>query len=358
MRPRAYGAALLCLLLPTGVWAQHVPSVQDVNKRLRSSSITTVAWAAFEAGAFGIVETIPALSTALQSPPRGSAQQREYLDAVILDALVQMPFWPAPPGVVLVPPTVVATHFTRWPIQTLAVLGRIGPAADAVVLHLLRGWPEHRDAVHGDEAWFAIANLLVVRAPVGFAALLLREATFTLRVSVVDQESPTGRGGGSSMSRADGIAQKPEGFPPHAEYQWSPALGGSVLLASGPRAIFYRRVVTWQSQYGVAWGHSPDTPSDADRLAYLSAVAGMRDPFALRSHADLTVAWNGPDAFLRDVRQEQRRIASAYQALLERLVANGRLTPDEAKSLPLHLETTTTDSRLDRRMPLPSVPFP
>jgi len=351
---RIWTVLLACLLLPNLAAAQPAPSVSELEAGLRSTSITEVAWAAFRAGAFEVTETVPALATALQSPPPGSQQEREYLAAAILDALAQMPFWPGRPGVTEVEPTAVAAHFDRWPLQTVVVLGRIGPAADPVALDLLRSWPARPSLRMGD-AWFAIANLLIARAPIGFASLLLRDISFELHVTVRDQGEGAGLGSGyGGGAGADGIAQKPAAFPPHAEYQWDAARAGSILMSSGPRTLYYRRVLSWRDQFGVAFRSS--TVTGDDRLQYVAAIAHRAGPFALRERTDQYLIWNGPDGFIRKVRGEQQRIATLYTLILTELVAAGRLTREEADALPPHLVTVIDDARSKRTPPLPAVP--
>jgi hypothetical protein len=344
----------MCVLAPLCALAQSTPTPQELEARLRSSSIATVAWAAFQAGAFGVTETVPVLAAALQSAPEGSPEERDYLAAAALDALAQMPFWPGGPDATPVPPTAVAAHFDRWPLQTIVVLARIGPAADSGTLELLRSWPSRQSPRMGGDQWFALANLLIPRSPIGFASLLLRDINFELRVTVLGgAESSLGLGGGGGMSVADGVAQKPVGFPPHAEYQWDMARAGSLVMSSGPRTVYYRRVVSWRDQFSTAYA-SRGRPTTDDRLLYLAAVAHHSGPFGPRPTTSLGLTWKGPEAFMREVGGQQRRIASAYDGVLRELVAVGRLTKEEANSL--RLATTVEDARTIRTPRLPAVP--
>jgi hypothetical protein len=355
MTSRIWRIAVICNLIPICASAQPAPTPAELEARLRSPSIATAAWAAFQAGALGVTETVPTLAEVLQSPPQGNPHERDYFAAAVLDALAQMPFWPGGPGDTPVPPAAVGAHFDRWPLQTIVVLARVGPAADTVTLELLRSWPGRQSLRMAGDQWFALANLLVPRSPIGFASLLLRDISFELRVTVSDGAAGLLGSVGGGAGVADGIAQKPVGFPPHAEYQWDRARAGSLVMSSGPRTVYYRRVVSWRDQFGTAYP-STAQPTVDDRLGYLAAVAHRSGPFGLRQSTSFRLIWKGPDAFTRAVREQQRRISDQYDLLLEELVAAGRLTKEEADALPLRIATTVEDART-KRAPLPAVPF-
>ena len=345
---------LMCMLAPTYALPQSTPTPQELEARLRSSSIATVAWAAFQAGSLGVTETVPALAAALESPPPGTAHEREYLAAAVLDALAQLPSWPGGSDATPVQPRVVAAYFDRWPLQTIVVLARIGPAADAVTLELLHSSRGRQGRLGGDQ-WFALANLLIPRAPIGFASLLLRDISFELRVTVSDPGANGFVSASDGVSIADGVMEKPPGFPPHAEYQSGTASVGSLVVSSGPRTVYYRRVVSWRDQFGTS---SVETgrPTADDRLLYLAALVRGSGPFLLRQSTPLSLTWEGPDAFSREVREEQRRLRDRYDAILNELVVVGRLTQDEADALPMRLATTVEDRRTERTPSLPPLP--
>jgi hypothetical protein len=97
-------------------------------------------------------------------------------------------------------------------------------------------------------------------------------------------------------------------------------------------------------------------PTDDDRFAYLSAIAGGDDGRSdLRGRMTLGVTWTNGAAYRAQVREKRRTIERMYAGLLARLVSKRRLTADEAAALPLHLTTTVKDERIDRKSPLPDV---
>lgn len=119
---RAWRLASVGILIPLCAVAQEIPTPSDLTARLGSSSPAVVAWAAFQAGTFQVKEVVPSLVAALESPPTGSLEERDYAAAAILDALIQIRSVRGEPRGPQAPATAVAPSFDRWPIQTL-ILG-------------------------------------------------------------------------------------------------------------------------------------------------------------------------------------------------------------------------------------------
>jgi len=345
---RYFAALLLTFLMPLSAFAQSAPDASSLIARLRSGSSSEVAWAAFEAGTYQVQEAIPALVAALDSPPPGSDQERYYVASGILDALIQMRGVPGATRAAVAAPTTIAPYYDKWPIQTLILLGRAGPERNPILLN------RFRTASH--QEWFAIANLLLPSAPVGFASTLLKELRFTLTINVVDPNSDSsgiGVGGGALMA-GDGFGQKPLGFPPHAIYKFAFAGPEAVVLSSGPRIVYYTRHLTTQFQFPVSsatWG----SPDNEDRLTYLGAIFGPFNRFALHSRSATSIEWRNERIFRSEAARQCEGIALVYRSILDGLIVEGHLTAEERQMLPFRLDATVIDKRSGRSQPLPNV---
>jgi hypothetical protein len=352
-------AAQMLLLTCVGVLVPALALAQDSSSQvltlLRSNTPIAMAWGAFEAGTLQITEAVPAMVTALESLPPGSQLERDYVAAALLDALIQIRPVPGVPPGPQAPASVVAPYLDRWPIQTLILLGRSGPEGDRILLDLFRSLPPTKSvaAFTPADIWFALANLLVPRAPSGFAASLLQGVHVELLVTV-SETGETGIEMGFAGGGGDGIGQKPSGFPPHAVYGWDSQRAGTSVLSTGPRTLYYLRSVTADFQFPTA--HPLNSlPTVKDRLAYLSAIAGGSYRSTLDARMGLGVKWTNGAAYRTSVAEKRREIQREYAGLIARLVNNGRLSADEAARLPLGLKTVIRDERSDRSRPLPQI---
>jgi hypothetical protein len=357
MALRSWQLATLGFLLPVCALAQEPPTLAELMAGLRSQTPATVAWAAFQAGVLQAKQTVPVLVATLEAMPAGTQNERDYLAAAVLDALVQIHPMPGEPPGIGVSPAAVAPYLDRWPIQTLVLLGRAGPERDPIVVDLFRSLPRKQSvaAMSPGEMWLALANLLVPRSPSEFAAMVLQGLRLELAVTVSDEGnvvSCCGMLGGLGIR--DGVAQKPAGFPLHAEYRWGTAMAGSVVLSAGPRRVYYSRAVSVADQFPVSFP-SVFAPSPDDRLAYLMAISKQSSQFGLKSRSALALAWSDAQTFNAVVRTEQQRIADAYNGVLTQLITDGRLTDQEAATIPIRLITTVDDVRTNRTPALPDV---
>jgi hypothetical protein len=120
--------------------------------------------------------------------------------------------------------------------------------------------------------WTAAANLLLASRPPGFAALLLSDMPLTRLIAVFDAGNGGSFAGSLSGGVSDGIGVSPPGYPPFAMYRFeSGPRTGYVVLATGPRTVYYSRTVTYQYQFGISQvcGDRPN------RAEYLAAMPGL-----------------------------------------------------------------------------------
>jgi hypothetical protein len=132
MTLRSWQLATLAFFIPALALAQDPPNSAELVARLRSPSRATVASAAFYARAQQVKEVVPELIAILEALPSGSQDERDYLAAAVLDALIQIRPGPGEPPGTEVPPTAVARYLDRWPIQTLIPL--VAPARNEIPL--------------------------------------------------------------------------------------------------------------------------------------------------------------------------------------------------------------------------------
>jgi hypothetical protein len=91
--------------------------------------------------------------------------------------------------------------------------------------------------------WQAVANLLLMTKPPGFARRLLNGLRLRLTIYVTDQERRgfgSGLGGGSEKGGSVAYAE-PAGVPPLADYQFAGAMPGATVLTLGPRAVLHQK---------------------------------------------------------------------------------------------------------------------
>src|SRR5262249_31918452 len=161
-----------------------------------------------------------------------------------------------------------------------------GPSGDDVLLKLLPNAT--------DEAWFAIANLLLPRAPVGFAAEVLRGMKLDLQIMVTDRGTSGGlsSGLGRGFAHGDRGGQRARGLPPHAIYEFAlAAYPGGIVLSSGPHISYYYRRVAPMRQFPLSSSSNGGRTAE-DQLAYLEEILRRTGSgSALRSRTSVEVRW-------------------------------------------------------------------
>ena len=168
------------------------------------------------------------------------------------------------------------------------------------------------------------------------------------------EESAFGMGGGISAGIGDGIGQIPAGFPPLAWYRFEGFDGphqrpGNIVLSSGPRSIYYSRVLNTTFQFDFS-EISTSGPSDEDRLKYLVNVS--RIPELER------IEWRGEADFVRQASALNDRVTFEYRSLLDGLVKAKCLSKEEAGRLATpRVDVRVEDTRVNRSSALPRLPF-
>lgn len=338
-------AFVLLLAAPAAAEAQgppptaaHTEKVRQVRQKLQSAEPITRAWGVYEAGAFHVRDVIPSLEAILSAPlPQQTDREGWALVDLALDSLIQLK--------ARVPAPLLARYALLRPVQTHVLLsdatGRLPVLLD--LLDGAKGLP-----------WYAAANVLLRDQAPGLASHLLQNVRLQLIISVSEGGNvSSGGGGGVSGGVGDGIGQSAKGFPPHAAYRFETAARpGFVVLADGPRAVFYSRIIHTDFQYGVSELHSYG-PNDDDRLTYLQAMA---DPFSrptLRAQTNEVAAWTTPAALLERVAELRGDLERRFDAIRGRVEELYKISTGSSRPT---IDVQLVDRRKDRSVPLPAIP--
>jgi hypothetical protein len=333
------------LLLTTAAEAQgppptpaHTEKRRDVSAKLQSTDPVTRAWGAYEAGAFHVRDSIPALEGILSGAlPAQTDREGWALVDLALDSLIQLK--------ADVPASLASRYAHLRPVQAHILLSSATNRVPTL-LGLLK------EAKGLD--WYVTANLLLRDKAPGLASHLLQNVRLQLIVSVSEDGNTSSiSGGGLGGGVGDGIGQNLKGFPPHPSYRFEMAMSpGFIVLADGPRPVFYSRIVHTEFQYGVSTLYNGG-PDDEDRLKYLQA---MVDPFAeptLRARTHEVASWTTPAALLERIAKLREDRERRFNYLRSHLEARYKL-PQASSRVPIEIQIN--DLRKDRSVPLPAIP--
>lgn len=327
---------------------QH--ALDEAGAELRSDKPNEVAWGAFRAAEYRLFSLVPDLVAKLTAPPTGEDREVYAMRAALLDSAVRLD--------AAVPASVVRSYWNEFPVQSAILFARATGARDAVLLDLLTSATACR--------WFALANLLVQWRPGGLAVSpnvlvlnILTPIQLNLLITVSEQGSVSS-GGGGGVAIGDGIGMNPAGFPPRATYRFEMGPSpGFVVLSAGPRPVYYSRTVSYGWQFGVS-ELVLGGPTGAERLRYVQAYAfPEQEPFdqvrQLGERYD-SARWEGDDALRRRIDDLRADMLQRYRDFLATLVARGRLTADDSKSLAQPaIDVRIVDARKNKSRSLPAI---
>jgi hypothetical protein len=324
---------LAVLLLAAGA---QPPSGDAIARQLDSTDARTVAWGAYNAGAYHREDMIPRLQRILQLPPPAAPQEERTFLGTVMDALVQLNA--SVEARVLVP--YVASH----PVHTAVLLSRANHRDD-VLLDLL-------PRVSGFQ-WFAAADMLFEDRSPELAEYLVRTTRLQLTVYVADSDgSGFGEGAGGAAVGC-GIGQNPPAYPPHAEYRFELAPHpGVVVLSTGPHPVYYSRTLTTTFQYATS-GVITGGPTDEDRVTFLRAMSADTGTMPFRAHTQVFVGWSTAEALLQRVQDLRDGVEQRFRGVVER--ARHYYPVPDASLLDPPIDLRLVDQRRDQTVPLPKI---
>ena len=316
--------------------AAQAPSAETIARQLNSQDAQTIAWGAYNAGAYHRVDAIPRLQQILESPPVTPSSQERAFIGVVMDALIQLE--------ARVPARLLVRYVGNRPVQTFVLLASATDREGALLelLPRLTGIP-----------WFAAANMLFEDRSPGLVEHLVRTVSLQLTVHVADRESVVFGivGGGVSVGVACGIGQAAPGYPPHAEYRFEfGPRPGVIVLAPGPHPVYYSRTVTTSFQYPVS-ELSTVGPADEDRVEYLRAMSLETGGIPFRAHTVETVPWSTADALSQRVRELRPLVEQRFRSLVDGARRFRSVPADLVVQPPIDLRII--DRRSDKAVPLP-----
>jgi len=230
--------------------------------------------------------------------------------------------------------------------EVLIVISRNPGRYDQLVQHLLTSQLQ-------DHYWVALNSILAAKPRPGFAALLLREWTLSLMVSVYDPNVAREVGCGGGGWAAPGRNLQAPGYPPLEAYVVSEnPQPGDVLLAAGPHPVGYHK----QSPNSLVGGTSID-PDDyrRDYLFYMTHLPHSGDDPMSTKWTVVDIEWKGQASYRAESRQLLQKIRRMVATLKKSLVDRHYLTLAESERINPTLKVSVVDRRKRRVPPLPEV---
>jgi hypothetical protein len=291
-----------------------------IRAQLESPDPQEQAWGAWFAGQGERREAIPLLQAIVDKQIAGTnkIEINPHLDAA-LDALIQLE--------AKVPPALISKIYEKRSAEALVLLSKLGPEGNPLLFEL-------GARAEGPEL-LAIANMLLERRAPGTAALLLRNLKINATLVIVDEGSqdPGEAMTGTPTYMIAGIPIVGAAYPP-LPYYWltDEPRGGDIVLATGPRSIFCRRVLSPPgftpevSAFGVNFDQK-------DRLRYIAAIAGRDFEMPLKPDQLSSTIGRGKSAPDADIREYRQEILRRYSLLIRMLAEIKLLTTEEASAL-------------------------
>jgi len=236
-------ASCICLLLAFAINAQPTPYAVEISRAsqlLRSVELSDKAWGAYIAA--GLHESslrdqlVSELKNASQYQDAKAFSAEHALVQALLDSLIQMR--------AAVPLEVIKLFEKRWRYEYFILLAACLEAEAELWRFREKSLPEME--------WLAVNNLLLRAKSKRLLEEVVREVHLTHRFKMVGHPRPPGSQVGIVGGTADGpgnierpaINHFPPEFPPIALYRLTlePA-SGNVVLADGPRPVYFRRIV-------------------------------------------------------------------------------------------------------------------
>jgi hypothetical protein len=314
-----------------------------------STSLRDKAWGAWFAGASHDAAMREPLLAQLQTAQSMRGSERDtaeyaYIQA-LFDALIQIP-GPIPADIIL-------PFEDSWRTEILILLSR-DPAAEGVESALL----DMREHSMPAPEWTAINDLLFAVSSKPFFQKTLEEIRVTHEFVIIDPNEGVAFCGGALGCRGS-RRHFPQGFPPIALYQlWTSFTApGDIVFVDQPVAVRYRRIVV-PTGGEVGWS---DCQSDGlvgesrqNLLArFFSAIGGRPTDDAYQLfHPRTILKWHDAAQAASEMESHLAAQSGFVQALVEDAQERSLV---QASGMRLTIDTTVTDLRSDKSVPLPAI---
>jgi hypothetical protein len=331
-------AGALCAQ-PTPIGAQETDRARQL---LNSAQWVDKAWGAYLAGRLHSDDLDQLLIEQFrQAAPLRDSQS--YTDeyaflATLFDAAIE--------AGITVPAELLDPFEDNWTYPVLILLARDTNSEDS----LLRLRQEKSRNI----VWLAANNLLLARKSQPWYRAILGEINITHRFTVTDPgdggEIGGGQGGGVY---SDGGAKVPQGFPPVTLYHLVDfGQKGDVLLARGPKDVYYRRTIV-PTDKQVGFGTSASSLDRmAIRIGYLAQLRSVPVEQAERLfHSETHIHYTSTENFEREVEQSMKAQGQGIRELVQAIEKGGLRAP----GIRLRIVPEVNDRREKATDPLPIV---
>jgi hypothetical protein len=345
---KLYGFLALAGMAAGSAWGQNAMDADSIARAkalLHSASWSDKAWGAYFSTGLRSGELSDALIEELRLakpiPDGGSPLEFAY-EQSLLDALIQS-------GKVV--PAGLALPFGRWwRAEVLILLSRDSRNEEPLLALRKTGLTA--------EEWLAVSNLLFRMRSNQFFASILQEKTLTHTFGIQDQDTGgfgTGAGPGPGGGECgDDIVGFPKGFPPIGKYQITlTPQAGDVVLAEGPKNVYYRRIVA-PKDGRTTWRVCEVAPDPEARLTEYFGAIGLLDVNSVRilfQPAD-AIRWQNAEQVESDVKA---RLQAQVAAIREFVRTAGERGWSGASGVSLRIMPVVYDNRRNAHEALPAV---
>jgi hypothetical protein len=290
---------------------------EQVRILLQSSDTREQIWGAALAMRKKMTDANPLVEKLVSQNLTGPSSSNRTLDTA-LDALIS--------NDARLAPDLLESIYAKRPGAALALLAKIGPAADPVLLKIVGNSPP-ATASSDWGAWCAAANLLTQHHALGFLPKLFSLLTtdgFLVPGSVQVQRSNS-----FGFFFADGASLIPNttDLPPWPGYA---VLADPSNGFAGPVAVGIFR----QNTSATALGKRVNYPDSEVFFSYLTALTGLATLPVHATEYRVIPKDLSPDQFAAESRRFEQDIRQQYALLLQSLQTAGFLTPEETPRLP------------------------
>jgi hypothetical protein len=304
-----------------GLESTQLSSKESVVRLLQSKDAREQAWGAWYAGRDVMPQLIPLLQRVALQHANGLFVDSAAVTDAAIDSLIQLR--------AKVPEGLMRAIYGHRSAAALILASHDVEAATPFLLDLA--------ATAEAEQWFAAANLLLRGNTKRFAPTLMNSLTVTAVITISDDgKRASGSEGGSCFTiSCDFGATGVPGFPPWATYELTGlAFPGAVVLATGPKPMYYRRHVSPSGMPPSRGSSTGGGPSSEERFTYVSALLGIdSNQLPVQGVEVHSVAWRGMSRTDDAIEQIRANIVQRYAELVRLLVQRELLQDHEAAAL-------------------------